>query len=57
MALGLGGGGRKEPRNPNKTDEEFPEMKEGGWGASSGVAQAFGSVPGQARGRLLLLLL
>lgn len=30
MALGLGGvEGGKKPSNPNKTDEEFPEMKEG----------------------------
>lgn len=50
------GWGGKEPRNPHETDKEFPEMK-GGVGASSGVAQAFCSVPGQARGRLLLLLL
>lgn len=30
MALGLGGGARKEAQKPNKTDQEFPEMQEGG---------------------------
>lgn len=51
------GRGGEKPRNPNKTDKEFPKMKEEGREASSGVALALGSVPGQARGRLLLLLL